>query len=402
MRKILLGIGVLVGLIVVALGGVVAYSVHKHDKTYELPLPNITRATSPEAIARGKHIFQTVCASCHEDDTGSYAGRQTNDLPTAFGFMYTANLTSHPEAGVGSWTDQELARMIIHAIDRNGKVRPMLGFKYMSDDDVAAIIGFMRSDDPGFAPVAKVAPESQPAVPFKIITAMILGINAEPRQPVTAPAEGATPEYGKYAATALYDCYFCHTEGFSGNKLNEPNLFAGNFEFDLSTMGVDGKLYSPNITPHPTAGIGAWTLDEFKRALREGVSRDNSILRPPMVKYRYLHDVEMEAIYKYLKTVPASDRVPKVSTVPRAKAEAAEGPDKLFSSLGCELCHGANKQFTQKLKNAVGKSPEQVAQWIRSPESFKPGTQMPSYAALLNEDQAVVLAKWVLDNKAKP
>ena len=401
MRKILLGLGVLVGLVVVGVGGVVLYGVNKHDKTYDLPLPKITRATSPEAIARGKHIFLTSCAPCHEDDAGHYAGRHTKDLPEALGYFHTANITSHPKAGVGSWKDEEIARMIIHAIDRNGKVRPMLAFKNISDDDVAALIGFMRSDDPGFAPVEKVAPESRLTVPGKVITALVLGINTEPRGPVQAPPVGMTAEYGKYAATALYDCYFCHTEGFSGNKLNEPNLFAGNFEFDLSPIGVEGKLYSPNITPHPTAGIGSWTLDDFKRALREGVSKDGSILRPPMTRYRHLDEVEVEAIFSYLKTVPPSDRVAKASTIPRAKAEPSAAPDKLFTSLGCELCHGANKQFTEKLRNAAGKSPEQVAQWIRNPETFKPGTQMPSYAALLDEGQAVTLAKWVLDTKTQ-
>jgi mono/diheme cytochrome c family protein len=401
LKKILLGIGALVGLIVLGVAGMIGYASYRVGKAHDLPLPSITRASSPEAVARGQHIFQTTCAACHTDPvTGKLTGQQMRDLPDALGTMHSANLTSDPEFGIGAWKDEELARMIIYGIDRNGKATPMIAFKGMSDDDVAAIIGFMRSGHPDFEPVKKHSPDSQPTALGKLVMAFVSGINDKPRAgPIPTPPLGPTPEYGAYAANVLYDCYFCHTAGFSGNKLNEPGLFGGNFEFDLSPKGINGKIYSSNLTAHPTAGIGSWTLDEFKRALREGVSRDGTVLLPPMPRYRLIDDVEIEAIFNYLKTLPVVDKPTMASTLPRQKVTPSATPEQLFTTLGCEYCHGADKEFAEKLKNAAGKAPEEIAQWIRSPESFKPGTQMPSYGPVLDEGQALELARWVLTTK---
>jgi hypothetical protein len=43
-----------------------------------------------------------------------------------------------------------------------------------------------------------------------------------------------------------------------------------------------------------------------------------------------------------------------------------------------------------------------VAKWIRNPESFKPGTQMPTFAPLIDEGQAIELAKWVQEKNGTP
>jgi mono/diheme cytochrome c family protein len=401
-RKVLIGLGLLVGLIGLGVGGLLVYAASAVGKTYDVPLPQITRATTPEALARGEQIFRTVCAECHAGAAETVAkGTLQTGLPPMLGKIYSANLTSHPEAGIGGWRDEEVARMILHAINREGKVRPMAAFRLMGDADVAAVIGFMRSGAPDFEPTPDKAPRSELTAVGNIVQVLVFGIHDKPRPATIAvPPKAPTEEYGRYMANAVYDCYFCHTGGMSGNKLNEPNLYAGGFEFEMKPLGGEGMLYSPNITPHPTAGIGQWSLEEFKRALRHGISKDSSIVRPPMPKYRYIDDVEAEAIFTYLKTVPVSDKSSRPSDMPRQKAEPSATPEQLFSSLGCEFCHGANRQFSGKLKNAVGKAPEDVAKWIRNPEAFKPGTQMPSYAELLNDGQALKLAEWVQQRPA--
>jgi hypothetical protein len=58
-----------------------------------------------------------------------------------------------------------------------------------------------------------------------------------------------------------------------------------------------------------TRGIGAWTDDEIKRAIVQGISRDGSKLKPPM-GYHYYSTVstdDLDAIVAYLRTVPAKD-----------------------------------------------------------------------------------------------
>jgi hypothetical protein len=61
-----------------------------------------------------------------------------------------------------------------------------------------------------------------------------------------------------------------------------------------------------NITSHPTAGIGAWTDAEIKRAVTEGISRDGRKLKPPMAYgyYAGLTKADLNDIIAYLRTVP--------------------------------------------------------------------------------------------------
>jgi mono/diheme cytochrome c family protein len=62
-----------------------------------------------------------------------------------------------------------------------------------------------------------------------------------------------------------------------------------------------------NLTPAP-GGIGGWTLAQFDTALRQGKRPDGRSLAAPMaavVPYaRNLTEVELEALWKYLRSIP--------------------------------------------------------------------------------------------------
>ena len=63
-----------------------------------------------------------------------------------------------------------------------------------------------------------------------------------------------------------------------------------------------GTLYSTNITPDPETGIGAWSDDEFVRALHEGVGKDGEHLYPafPYTSYTLMTRSDALAIKAYL------------------------------------------------------------------------------------------------------
>src|ERR1700742_3763786 len=65
------------------------------------------------------------------------------------------------------------------------------------------------------------------------------------------------------------DCAACHN--IPGGK-----PFAGGFAFQLPF----GTIYSTNITPDKETGIGAWTDDDFVRALHQGIAKDGTHLYP--------------------------------------------------------------------------------------------------------------------------
>ncbi|WP_206192328.1 cytochrome c [Serratia liquefaciens] len=94
---------------------------------------------------------------------------------------------------------------------------------------------------------------------------------------------------GRYLAIAS-DCVACHTA--SGGK-----PFSGGLAMPLPM----GNIYSTNITPDKTYGIGEYTLEDFKKVLREGIRRDGSNLYPamPFPSYTKLTDEDIANLYAY-------------------------------------------------------------------------------------------------------
>ena len=89
-------------------------------------------------------------------------------------------------------------------------------------------------------------------------------------------------------------------------------LFSGEL---TAAVGPWGTSYAGNLTPHET-GIGNWTLENFRKALKEGKykGQDNSrLLMPPMPveAYRNLSDEDVQAIFTYLRSIkPIENIVP--------------------------------------------------------------------------------------------
>ncbi len=69
-----------------------------------------------------------------------------------------------------------------------------------------------------------------------------------------------------------------------------------------------GTFYTPNITSHKSAGIGAWNSDEFERALHQGVAPDDSDYYPafPYTSYTRLSAGDVRALRAYILSLPAS------------------------------------------------------------------------------------------------
>jgi mono/diheme cytochrome c family protein len=117
--------------------------------------------------------------------------------------------------------------------------------------------------------------------------------------PTGLPAELAQSDpvsRGRYLANAA-DCQTCHTsEGgvpFAGGRVFKTQF---------------GTLYSSNITPDRETGIGSWSAGDFLRAVHKGVRPDGAHLYPafPYAAYTYLTDEDVQAIWTYLRSVPAT------------------------------------------------------------------------------------------------
>jgi len=113
-----------------------------------------------------------------------------------------------------------------------------------------------------------------------------------------AADEQSSVQRGQYLVQAA-NCISCHT-----TKDGKP--FAGGNAFE-TTYGFLGKIYSSNITPDPETGLGAWTEDDFIKAMRHGIAPGGKYLFPafPYTAFTRLSTPDLKAIYAYLRTVPA-------------------------------------------------------------------------------------------------
>jgi alcohol dehydrogenase (quinone), cytochrome c subunit len=110
-------------------------------------------------------------------------------------------------------------------------------------------------------------------------------------------------ERGAYLAK-LGDCAACHS--ISGQP-----AFAGGYRM----VTPIGAIYSTNITPDDRYGIGHFTLADFDRALRFGVSRGHTLYPAmPFVSYANTKPKDVEALYAYFKQGVAPAAVPNVKT----------------------------------------------------------------------------------------
>ncbi len=377
-----------------ALGGVIAYSAWDYERVVGAPYPEIRADHSPGAVARGAAIFHSTCEVCHRGTSSERAtGAALTDAPEFLGTFHSSNLTSHPTAGIGALEDKEIARAIRYAVDRHGRRIPMPSYG-MGDADVAALLGFLRSNDPLVASDPTQPPHSKlSALGATILT--LMGASQVPDRPargIVVPPKTASIEYGRYLAHEVYDCVGCHTPGYSPDKGEGDERFSGGLDFRDPS---GNPVYSRNLTPDES-GIAHYRSASLARALREGVRADGTVLSSPMPLFRGLDDVEIEALYVYLRSLPRV-RTEAPASTPAPVRDPGKSGDAAsrFKSLGCTGCHGSGAAHRSALSRATNKPALDLARWIRNPERTVPGTPMPTYAGLLDEAQALELAEWI-------
>ncbi len=122
-------------------------------------------------------------------------------------------------------------------------------------------------------------------------------------RPVTLPEAQFASLTGDAARgeTVFYasGCASCHTAPESDNKLSLPGGQTFETEF--------GVFVAPNISSHPDAGIGAWTLVEFASAVKKGTSPDGKHYYPvfPYGSYARMTDADVTDLWAFMQTLPA-------------------------------------------------------------------------------------------------
>lgn len=121
------------------------------------------------------------------------------------------------------------------------------------------------------------------------------------RTPAAAPAPSAElVAKGEYLARAG-NCLACHTArggapGAGGASIPTPF----------------GTVYTSNITPDPTTGLGGWSADDFWLAMHEGRSRDGRLLYPafPYPNTTHVARADSDALFAYLQSLKPVKQAP--------------------------------------------------------------------------------------------
>ncbi|MFZ2076844.1 MAG: c-type cytochrome [Xanthobacteraceae bacterium] len=258
-----------------------------------------------DLVKSGSYLVNGIltCGNCHspKGPTGdiadkAFSGGLSWDEPP---FKVTApNITQDKKTGIGEYSDAELKQVLRKGIKRNGvpvaMIMPSGFYEIMTDGDLDAVIAYLHT----IKPITNTVPDP--------VYKMPQGHPIPPGgdKPFNEATLSDKKNRGFYLVTVAH-CMECHTPmGPRGHEF-DARLGAGGFEFP----GPWGVSVSPNITSNKDKAIGAWTDDEIKRAITQGVSRDGSKLKPPM-GYHYYETVasdDLDAIVAYLRTVPAKE-----------------------------------------------------------------------------------------------
>jgi len=369
--------------------------------------PSPLQPTGHALISRGEYLTVAAdCAACHTTRGGKpFAGGLPFKLP--FGTIYSSNITTDNDHGIGAWTDAEFVRAVRSGVGQHGEnlypAFPYTSYALLSTDDILAIRAYLRT----LAPVSDPSPSNSLTFPFNQRWLM-RGWNLLflPWSEYQADASKSDEwNNGAYLVEGLAHCGECHTP--RGLMLQRKQGEA------LSGGEVDGwKAW--NITSDSSTGIGGWSDADLASFLSTGHAKGHGPAGGAMreavdLSFSKLPASDIEAIVTYLRTVPAIEADPEARVGPIKPLE----PETPSSSLGarifagaCASCHGkdgsglvntrASIQGAHAVNDPKGANLVRVILQGSSDEAKEPGRTMPAFKAIYSDQEIAALANYVI------
>jgi mono/diheme cytochrome c family protein len=296
-----------------------------------------------DQIKRGEYLIRAAdCEVCHTAPGGAaFAGGLAIPLP--FGTLYSTNVTSDKETGIGDYSDADFLNAVQRGIRKDGSrlypAMPYPSYTYITDADALAIKAYLFS-----RPAIRAANRADTlGFPFNQRWSMIFwswAFNANSRfAPNTA--QSAQWNRGAYLAEALAHCGECHTPRNLAFALNNRKKFAG-----AETAG----WHAFNITSDKGTGIGGWSDDEVLAYLTTGHALNRGTAAGPMGEavdesFSHMAPSDIRALVVYLRSVPAISEPDLPATIAPA-APPRPDEDRTAVALGkkvfqeaCVSCH---------------------------------------------------------------
>ena len=258
------------------------------------------------ASARGdaKHGEYLVkaggCVGCHtasEKDPPFAGGRA---LKTPFGTFFGPNITPHPQAGIGRWSEADFVRAMRHGRRPDGAnyfpAFPYPSYTKISDSDLRDLWAYLRT----LPPSSRLNQEHDLwfFVGWRFLVTVWKWFFFTPGPFTSIPSVSELVNRGAYLVHALGHCGECHTpRNFLGGPRRGRFLAGG--------KTPEGKRV-PNLTP---SRLKPWSDGELKEFLLSGVTPDGKAAAEIMDEVvrnttSQLTPEDLSAIIVYLRALP--------------------------------------------------------------------------------------------------
>lgn len=253
------------------------------SKTHDVPVKMIDIPTDAAAVARGEHMVKASCLSCHGPDLSGAPVLEDPALATIYGTNISGLADTH--------TDEEIVRAIRHGVAPDGRqlmVMPSESFIYFSEDDLGAIIAYLKTQprtgtdqpSPTLGPVGRIL------LGAGVISNLFPASYIDHNLPYPdMPEIGKNEAYGEYLSRF---CFGCHGDNLAGGTTPDP-----------------ASPPAPNLTMG--GELQGWTEADFLKLMRTGETPTGRQINPdfmPYESYGQLADEELQALWLYLNSTP--------------------------------------------------------------------------------------------------
>lgn len=292
-------------------------------------------AASEELIKKGKQLaIVGDCYACHTNTNGQQYGGGVS-FPTPFGIIYSKNISSDKENGIGSYSYEEFSKTIREGISKRGNLYPAMpydSFHLITDNDTKALYEYFKT----IPAVSQKNKEDEVSFPFNIRTGLKVWnfVNLSNDTFQVNSEKSDTYNRGSYLINSVGHCASCHTPrnltmGLDRNKHLEGNLIAG--------------VMAPNITSEEFKRQD-WTHEDIISILKNGYSKKGTVLghMTPIIYHSLskLNDTDLYAMASYLLN---SDKKEVAKVLTFNEHDKKDPGYKLYSGY-CASCHGINGQ----------------------------------------------------------
>lgn len=259
----------LVILALVAIGAVFLISDRQLHRSWPIRASSLRVTSTPERVAEGERLATVMgCMDCHGPDL---TGRLFFDEPQ-IARMWAPNLTRLAPG----YTDAQLDVLLRQGVRPNGQgilIMPSTAFATLDDNEIAALIAFVRSKAPAGA--------ARPPPAYGMVGRIGLVLGQFATEPATLARGGpGLPDYGPQFAqgrSLARACVECHGANLTGTaQAGAPDLLIG----------------------------ASYSLEELTTLLRTGKSNSGRPLtlmaESAPVRFNVWSDAEIKALHDYL------------------------------------------------------------------------------------------------------